>query len=129
MTIIGLRATAHNDLGDIMKDPAGFVWSCTITSPAGVSLPFSCRSNDIELSIDPGTGETVTGRQATVAVYIADLITVDFDGIRGIEDTSQKPWIVDVDDINGVAGKFKVVQTFPDRGAGLNVLGLELYNG
>lgn len=98
-----------------------------VTSPAGVVVSFQVFANDIHLSIDPGTGEVVSGRQATVAVLQNELIDANMQGIRGISDSSQKPWQVAINDINGIPYTFKVVETYPDNGMGLTVLFLEGY--
>jgi hypothetical protein len=124
---MSLRATAAADLLTILNDPESGGDSVTITSPIGTSETFMTLSNDIQLSFDPSTGEQVTGRQATVAVAISELITVGFQAIAGVADSTSKPWVVDAVDVNGVAGKFKVAESAPDNGAGLMVLILEVY--
>jgi len=124
---MSLRDLAHTDLKEIMGDTETGGDLATITSPAGAPLPFRVLMNDIHISIDPGTGETVTGRQSTVAVLISDLITAGFQDIKGVPDTDKKPWVVDTVDVNGIAGTFKVAESNPDHGAGLMILFLELY--
>lgn len=124
---MGLREIAHSDLQSIFADASGFVWPCVITSPDSVSVDFDCRSNDIHMSIDPGTGDTITGRQASVVVLISDLIAANFQTISGVANTSIKPWVVVFDSINGISGTYKVAETYPDHGAGLIVLLLETY--
>jgi hypothetical protein len=79
------------------------------------------------MSIDPGTGDTITGRQASVVVLISDLIAANFQTISGVANTSIKPWVVVFDSINGISGTYKVAETYPDHGAGLIVLLLETY--
>ncbi len=108
-------------------DASGFVWPCVITSPESVSENFDCRSNDIHLSIDTGTGDTVTGRQASVVVLISDLINANFQTISGVANTSIKPWVVVFDSIDGIEGTYKVAETYPDHTAGLMVMLLESY--
>ena len=124
---MSLREIANADLKEIVNDPETGGDECTITSPAGGQETFSVLNNDIELSIDPDTGQMVTGRQATIAVLINELVTAGFDKIRGIADSSGKPWLVDIGDVKGVAGKFKVIQNIPDSTIGLMVLILESY--
>jgi hypothetical protein len=123
---MSLRDTAHADLIEIFSDPEN-VDTCTITSPAGAFENFRVLSNDIHLSIDPGTGETVTGRQCSMAVLISELMAAGFDEIHGVAESDSKPWVVDAIDVNGIPDKFKVMETYPDRGAGLIILILELY--
>lgn len=125
---MSLRDIANDDLKEIINDTETGGDIATITSPAGVPLPFRVLSNDIHLSIDEETGQAVTGRQSTIAVLINELIAASFDGIRGVAATDSKPWVVDTTDVNGVAGKFKVAESVPDNGAGLMVLILEVYS-
>jgi tetrahydromethanopterin S-methyltransferase subunit B len=124
---MGLREIAHQDLQSIFADASGFVWPCVITSPDSVSVDFDCRSNDIHLSIDTGTGDTVTGRQATVVVLVSDLIDSNFQTISGVANSSIKPWVVVFDSINGISGTYKVAETYPDHALGLMVMLLEDY--
>jgi len=125
--MIGLRQQAHEDAQTIMKEVGGAVWPCTITDPADTTKSFSCRSTDIHATVDPDTGTLITGARATVVVLISDLILSSFQSIKGVQDDDQHPWIVDVDDINGVSGKFKVAETYPDNTLGLMVCLLEVY--
>jgi hypothetical protein len=118
---------AYDDAELIMKETDGFVWDCTITDPSGTSVAFKCRSNDIHLLFDVDTGQVITGRQATIVVLTKDLAAAGFQDIRNIEDSTSKPWVIDVDDINGKSGKFKVRETHPDNTIGLMVMILETY--
>lgn len=98
-----------------------------ITPPVGAPVSFQVLANDIHLSLDVGTGELVSGRQASIAVLQRELIAAGFERIGGIADPASKPWLVAIDDINGRSYTFKVVETYPDNGAGLTVLFLEVY--
>ena len=124
---MSLRNEAHIDLQDIMHDTDTGGNLCTITSPAGASETFRCFSNDIHLSIDPGTGDVITGRQSTATVLIEDLIEAGFEVIRGIADQNSRPWVMILTDANGISHTFKVTESHPDRGFGLMTLFLELY--
>jgi hypothetical protein len=124
---MSLRGEAHLDLIEIMNDEETGGDLCTITSPAGAFHVFRVFGNDIHLAIDPGTGQYVTGRQSSISVLISELLAVGFEVIRGIADKDSRPWVVDTVDVNGIPGKFKVSESNPDNGAGLNTLFLELY--
>jgi hypothetical protein len=124
---MSLRGEAHLDLIEIMNDEETGGDLCTITSPAGNFHTFRVFGNDIHLAIDPGTGQYVTGRQSSISVLISDLLAVGFDGIRCIADENSRPWVVDTVDVNGIPGKFKVSESNPDNGSGLNTLFLERY--
>lgn len=125
----GLRELAEADLGIIINDTYGFGWSITVTNPAGLSVPdLKGFTNDISQLIDPDTGQAVSGRLATVAIRITDLINASLALPESIVDTTSKPWVIEFNDINGNAYKFKVNESNPDRGLGMVVCLLELYN-
>lgn len=127
---MSLRQLAEADLGLILEDEVtGFGWPITVTDPSGNSGtgPLTGFSDDISQIIDPDTGEAVSGRLASVAIRISSLTSHGLAMPRGIADSKIKPWIIQFDDINGNAFKFKVAQSNPDRALGLVTLLLELY--
>ena len=127
---MGLRSIAEQDLGLIIEDSTtGFGWPITVTDPLGNSGtgPLTGFSDDIAQIIDPDTGMAVSGRLASVALRISSLIAAGITLPRGIADAGRKPWIIQFDDINGNAFKFKVSQSNPDRALGLVTCLLELY--
>ncbi len=128
---MNLRELAESDLGFIVEDGAtGFGWPITLTDPSGFSGvgPLTGLSDDIAQVIDPDTGQAVSGRLASIALRISSLTTAGFALPQGIADAAQKPWIVQFDDINGNAYKFKVQQSNPDRALGLVTCLLETYS-
>lgn len=127
---MNLRELAELDLGAILEDGAfGFGWSVTLTNPDGATADFTGFSNDISQVIDPDTGLLVSGRLASVALRISSIYAADFLMPRGIADENIKPWIVEFNDINGRAYKFKIRTSSPDRALGLLVCTLEAYHG
>ena len=124
---MSLRDTAHSDLMEIFSDTIDGPDEISIISPAGSTETLRAFTNDIHFSIDPETQMTVTGRQCSAAVSIAALEAVDFGEIKGIPDKTERPWVVQATDANGVLGTFKVSTTHPDRGAGIMILILEGY--
>lgn len=126
---MGLRQTVQCDLTSILNDSvSGFGWSITMTSPDGLVGDLTGMSTDIGVSVDPDTGQIVSGRTASVSIMIADIMAAGFDSEPvGIVDQSIKPWIVVFDDIGGLSFRFKVARDIPDRAAGIIVLMLELY--
>jgi len=125
---MGIRQIAESDLGLILEDSTtGFGWPITITDPDGTTGSLTGFSDDIAQVIDPETGQIVSGRLASAVVRISSLTTVGLALPRGIADANIKPWIVEFDDINGTAWKFKVAQSNPDRMLGVVSLLLELY--
>lgn len=125
---MSLRQLAESDLGIILEDgTTGFGWPITVTDPAGTVGTLTGFSDDIAQIIDPDTGQAVSGRLASVALRISSLTAEGLSLPRGIADSGSKPWIIDFDDINGNAYKFKVSQSNPDRALGLVTCLLELY--
>lgn len=126
---MNLRELAEQDLGLILEDNVtGFGWPITVTDPDGLtSSDLYGYSDDIAQTIDPDTGELVSGRLASAALRISSLLTQGFTVPRGVADQSSKPWTVVFDDINGAAYTFKVRQANPDRAAGVVVCILEGY--
>lgn len=125
---MSLRQLAEADLGVILEDGAtGFGWPITITDPAGNTGTLTGFSDDIAQIIDPDTGQAVSGRLASVALRISSLALEGLTLPKGIADAGSKPWVIEFDDINGNAYKFKVSQSNPDRALGLVTCLLELY--
>lgn len=126
---MGIRALAEEDLASTLEDASkGFGWPILLTSPDSASFTFNASVTDTSSSIDPDTGQVVSGRTASATVRLSSLYDVGFTIPRGITDTSIKPWIVDFDDINGIPYSFKVAQSYPDRVLGIVVLLLETYS-
>lgn len=125
---MSIRQLAESDLGLILEDGAtGFGWPITVTDPSGAVRPLTGFSDDIAQIIDPDTGQAVSGRLASVALRISSILAAGLTLPRGIADAGIKPWIIEFNDINGNAFKFKVAQSNPDRALGLVTLLLELY--
>ncbi len=125
---MGLRELAERDLKGILEDRAtGFGWPITLTTPDGVSKPFTGFSNDIAQTIDPGTGELVSGRLATMLLRTSSLYAAGFPLPQGVADTNSKPWVVQFNDINGLPYSFKIRNTNPDRALGVISCILEMY--
>ena len=127
----GLRELAESDLEHILEDGVhGFGWEITLTAPDGYAGtgPFTGYSNDIAQLVDPDTGQAVSGRLAGAVLRISSIMAQGFTGLpRGIEDSSQKPWLVTFNDINGNPFTFKVTEGNPDRAIGVVALVVEFY--
>lgn len=127
---MALRTIAEKDMAYIVQgDVNGWRWPIVITDPAGnSSATMFGLSNDVSLFIDPSTGQPISGRQASVAIRIADLTVQGLVGFpRGISDRNVKPWTVKFNDINGNPFTFKIVSSEPDRALGILVCILEIY--
>ena len=62
-----------------------------------------------------------------MSVLIGELITAGFSDIRGEEDATKKPWVVQATDGFGREETFKVVETRQANSRGLMPLLLECY--
>lgn len=99
----------------------------TLQAPDGSSAQLIGLSQDISHTIDPQTGMLVSGRRATIAVSLKDLLRVNM-APAAVADTSKKPWIVKfVETVSRIEHTFKVFETNPDRTIGSLVLVLEAY--
>jgi len=125
---MGLRDIISADTKAILEDDSlGFGWTISLTDPDGTTSSFIGYSTDISQIIDPDTGTIVSGRLASVSIFIKSIIDAGLEIPYGISDSSKKPWVVDFNDINGNPYKFKVSQSNPDRAMGVVVLILESY--
>ncbi len=126
---MGLRDTTKADNRIILNDSTfGFGYSIIITDPTGTVHPnFIGFSNDVSQMIDHDTGQAVSGRLASAAIHIQDILDAGLTLPEGIADSSSKPWLITFDDINGVTQVFKVSESNPDRAIGLIICLLEFY--
>lgn len=127
---MSLRAQAALDLISILSDEtSGFAWPISLTNPDGVTVELTGFSTDIGQTINPETGQVVSGRQASVALATAALLALDIGVPRGVSDSAQKPWVVRFADIHGVPQTYKVQEAMPDRALGIVTCMLETYRG
>lgn len=125
---MGLRQQAAADLRAIVEDAAtGFGWPVTLTDPSGTVVQLTGLATDIGIVIDPQTGVAVRGRKASVALSMATLTEIGVGLPYAVADSSLKPWTVTVADVGGTEFTYSVLESIPDRAAGLVVLMLEAY--
>lgn len=126
---MGLREQAAADLKAIVEDEAGFGWPINLKNPAGESVDLVGLSTDVAQTIDPETGQAVSGRVASVAISLKSLEAVEWwTGIpKGIADSASRPYVVVFNDILGSEHTFKVQASNPDRAIGVVTLLLEVY--
>lgn len=125
---MNLRLQAEADMRGILNDAdSGFGWPITLTDPNGNVANLVGQANDIGELQDLETGTAIAGRIASIALAIADITGAGLAIPEPVEDGSKKPFIVNVDDINGNPYVFKVDNAFPDRMLGIITCHLELY--
>lgn len=124
---MSLRAQAAADARAFLNDADGFAWDITLVQPNGSSAAFKGFSGDIGLTIDPETGQAVTGRRAHVALSILDIEQAGMGLPQAVADKNRKPWVVRFEDIQGRSQTFKVSAAMPDRTLGVVTCALEAY--
>lgn len=124
---MGLRETAERDLGRILENRDEWGWDITLTDPSGTSAPLVGLSYDISQSVDPDTGQLITGRFAHVVLRVSSILLAGLAIPENVADSSQKPWLVAFNDIQGTPYTFKVSHASPDRTLGSVSCTLEGY--
>lgn len=123
---MGLRDQAAADLATILGDTAGFSSCVELQSPEGAEVEIRGLVADVSQILDPQTGQAVSGRVASVALPLAEL--VDWPGLAaGIADPDSKPWTVRMADVTGTQTLYRVREARPDRVLGVLVCLLEPY--
>lgn len=124
---MGIREIAARDCQAIHESESGFAWPIVVIDPDGDEHPMTGLSTDIHLTIDPTTGQTVSGRQASVSISTRTLSEAGIPPPTGVVRRTARPWTVRFDDISGVEHTFKVAESYPDQAIGSVVLRLEGY--
>lgn len=123
---LGVQAVA--DAKTIVEDLAnGFGQTATVTSPKGQSATLTGLPNDIHTTIDPETGQEVSGREASMVFARSSVQTAFGEQPAGVQKASEKPWVIVTNDSEGASHTFKVNEVRPDRRLGLVVCILEFY--
>lgn len=115
---MSLRVIAADDFERIVTNTREFAWPITLIDPAGAETPLHGFSQDVHMMIDPGTGDIVSGRRATVALPMRQLDAENLPTEQGEGD----PWLVTFADILGETRTFQVIESKPDRVIGSLVL-------
>lgn len=125
---MNLLEQAATDLSTILGDKQnGFARSVSLTAPGGPTIEVSGFVNDISQTIDPDTGQAVTGRSASVALRISEIKSAGLDIPQNVSDNKLKPWLVEFAAIDGKLQLFKVSKSLPDRMRDIVVCTLEFY--
>lgn len=124
---MSLRQQAAIDAALIIQNLDEFGWPITLTNPSGATFALVGLSTNIGQTIDPETGQLVSGMRASVALSLAAIETAGADIPKAVSDRGSKPWLVTFADIGGASFTYKVQETSPDRAIGLIVCFLENY--
>jgi len=118
---MNLRDQAEQDLSIVLEDDVhGFGWPTTLIDPDGNTADLIGQSGDIGLTIDPDTGQAVTGRLAHIALRISSINDSVLTGLpRGVADNTGKPWKIRFNDINGNVFNYIVHEAMVDRSLGI----------
>lgn len=115
---MSLRLIAADDFDRIVNDGRDWSWPITLINPAGGETPLQGFSQDVHMMIDPGNGDIVSGRRATVALSMRRLDPDNMPDYMADGD----PWLVRFSDILGFERTFEVIESKPDRTIGNLVL-------
>lgn len=120
---------AQQDKAFTLNDKVmGFGSDITITDPDLLTAVIPGRTNDISFAIDPNTGEAVSGRTATIAIDINELVAAGFTSLPEAQsDKTKKPWIIEFNDQQGNSYDFIVLEGNPDRTLGIVLCTLQFY--
>lgn len=125
---MGLLSDAAADVKAILEDTDGFGLTVTVTSPAGTAAQITGIPSDIGQTIDPETGQAVTGRQVHISLPVATLRSSFGELPRGVLDRSEDPWRVTVQlPLMAQPATYAVSTTMPDE-VGCLVCFLEIYS-
>ena len=122
---MSLADIASVDLRNILNADGGCI---TLQSPDGTSAEFRANTQDISNAIDLQTGTLISGRTASVALSMIDLLAMNMAPAVIADTKASKPWIVRfAETVSGVVHTFKVRETKPDRTIGALILILEFH--
>jgi len=126
---MGLRATAYADARAILNDSAaGFGWPVKVTDPAGNTADLTGYAGDVAQTIDPDTGQAVTGRRAPLTLHLDDLEAAGLGIPRSVADESGDPWRIEYNDITlNHLVKYDILEAWPDRTLGVVTCWLGIY--
>ena len=126
---MNLRDQAELDLGHVLEDDVhGFGWSITVEDPEAHTADLVGQSGDIGLTIDPDTGQPVTGRLAHVSLRISSINASELVGLpRGVANNTGKPWKIVFNDINGNSYNYIIHDSMVDRTLGIITCIIEFY--
>ena len=100
----------------------GFGEALTLITPSDVEYSVKGFSNDIGQTIDPDTGQLVSGRNAQVTLSLESIMALGIGIPEGISSSDSKPWRIRYTDLSGAVVTFAVITSSPDRSLGSLVL-------
>jgi hypothetical protein len=122
---VSVADLAALDFASILNTDGGTV---TLQAPDARVATLRANTQDISHAIDPQTGMTVSGRTASVALSLVDLLAANMAPCAVSDNKASKPWVVRfTETVSGVQHTFKVQETKPDRTIGALILILEIY--
>ena len=109
-----LYALAAADTKAILEDSAGgFGVPMVLTSPSGASQNITGMAADIGQTIDPETGQSISGRRSHVTLPTESLT---IGRPVGVPQEAVSPWLVEFQLPSETAPqRFRIFETMPDR--------------
>ena len=102
-----------------LEDTGFFGWPFTLINPLGEQQELTGQARHINMMIDIETGSDVQQEQASITARLSSITIGE----------PKKGWRVNMNDTNGNAYTFYVVEAIPDRTLGLVVLKLGKIEG
>ena len=127
---MGLRDIAAADFRRFTADTSGgFGWPMVLIAPDGTEHPVNGFTTDINLQIDPQTGQTVSGRAVSMSVSFGEMEEAGItDRPYGVTHKAERPWLARIEDITGESYTLKMTESHPDRAIGALAILLEGYD-
>lgn len=110
----------------IVEDTDAFSVPITCTDELGVTAVVNGLVNETALLIDPDTGASVAGNQASVVLSRASLAETELTFPRAIADLTTNAWVVAWTGADAAAKTFKVIEVTPDDNPAIDLLTLKL---
>lgn len=117
------------DVLAILGDQDTLGQAVTVTAPDGTSEELTGFASEIGQTVEPETGQVVSGTRASVSLPLGPFRTAFGASALPVHVASGTgaPWLVEFTDAGGDARTYKVIDTMPDKRAGVLTCLLENY--
>ncbi|OHB71357.1 MAG: hypothetical protein A2V70_04325 [Planctomycetes bacterium RBG_13_63_9] len=110
----------------IVENTDAFSVPITCMDELGVTAVVNGLVNETALMIDPDTGVSVAGKQASAVVSRAAIVDSGLTYPRAIADLTSKAWLVAWTGSDSAVRTFKVIEVAPDENPAIDLLTLKL---
>ena len=125
---MSLLNVAAKDARGIIESPRNASRDIKLIEPNGTEHSLTVGTRSISQSIDPDTGELVSGQFISITPSLLTLAERNISMPRNIQDHSENPWLVVMTNhITSLETTYKVIHSAPDFTLGLIVCDLGNY--